>query len=115
MIDVDAFGRFASGEVKTPDTVPVGRCLGRFRSPEHPYLNLVLHTAGSGSAVFIRHRSNERGSDIAAVLTHAGGEVTSFEWDTWHRHHFESWMDEARAWASATIAADRSLKAQRPR
>jgi hypothetical protein len=114
MIDVSEFGRFRSGEVRTPESMEVGRHLGRFQSPEHPNLDLVLHTAGSGSAVFIRHRSNDRGSDVAAVLTHEAGKVTSFEWDLWHRHHFEEWMDDAKAWASETIAADRSLQRHGP-
>ncbi|MCD0446308.1 hypothetical protein LO763_22090 [Glycomyces sp. A-F 0318] len=55
-----------------------------------------------------RHRRCDRGTDVAAALTHAEGHVTGFAWERWHRKHHEPWTGVAETWAAAVLAADQA-------
>lgn len=104
------FGKFSAAFDHLDLDGRPGRKIGEFNEGM-----LTLHVLEPGVAVVRRHRKSERGDDLAAAILHHEGHVTQFEWDQWHREHREAWMDDAKAWAAAAIAADRSLKAQRPR
>ncbi|WP_205326987.1 hypothetical protein [Glycomyces sp. YM15] len=115
-MDADTIGKFASLNpvLESLEAGQPERHLGTLR-PSSAVL-LTLHATGPETAVIRRHRSSERGPDVAAALSHSAGHITAFEWDQWHKKHRHddgdsekggagAWMDRAEAWAAETIAA----------
>jgi hypothetical protein len=75
---------------------------------DRPHWLRLYETDDPAVAVLRRYRvAAHPPYDVVAEATHAGGVVSDFSWDDWHRvRGLQEWRADVEAWIKAEIAED---------